>query len=195
MERYRAALRDPRAIALALVVILAAGVVALTIARGSKTEKEQAQEVLQEGLQAHAEGNLAAARESYLRVIELDPQNKFAYYNLGVISQAQGNDGAAESSYRTSIQIDPDFVDALFNLAILRTTAGAEAEAIGIYEHIVDVEPTYAAAHLNLGFLLIEAGDDEDGRAELEEAVRLDPSLEDRIDPELLEVPLADVSG
>lgn len=179
-----------------LIAVLAAGVLAWAVARGGASEQERAQELLQAGLEAHAQGDLVAAQEAYLQVIELAPQNRFAYYNLGVISQVQGDPVGAEARYRTAIQIDPDFVDALFNLAILRSAAGADDEAIQLYEHIIEVDTTHAAAHLNLGFLLIERGDEELGRAELDEAVRLDPTLEDRIDPELLEEqPVADSSS
>jgi tetratricopeptide (TPR) repeat protein len=132
--------------------------------------------------------------ESYLRVIELDPQNKFAYYNLGVIDQGQGDLQGAERHYRTTLGLDPDFVPALFNLAILRTEAGFADEAVTLYEHLIEVTPIetaipedvrlVAAAHLNLGFLLIEQGHERRGQKELDEAVRLDPSLEARIDPE-----------
>lgn len=95
--------------------------------------------------------------------------------------------GAAADYGLTAIGIDPRFVPALFNLAILHAQAGANEEAIGFYETIIEAEPGNAAAHLNLGFLLIEQDETERGRAELDEAVQLDPSLEERIDPEIFE--------
>jgi tetratricopeptide (TPR) repeat protein len=157
-------------------------------------EAEQADEILQQGLEAQAAGDFVTAVESYLRVIQLDPQNKFAYYNLGVIDQGQGDLQGAESHYRTTLGLDPDFVPALFNLAILMTEAGSADEAVTLYEHLIEVTPIetaspedvrlVAAAHLNLGFLLIEQGRERRGQMELDEAVRLDPSLEGRIDPE-----------
>jgi tetratricopeptide (TPR) repeat protein len=165
-------------------------------------EREQADEILQRGLEAQAAGDLAAAEEAYLEVIQLDPQNKFAYYNLGVIEQSQGELATAESHYRTTLGLDPDFVPALFNLAILRTEADFAEEASSLYEHLIEVTPIetaspedvrlVAAAHLNLGFLLIEQGREGRGQKELEEAIRLDPSLEGRIDPETSgEVPVS----
>jgi hypothetical protein len=58
------------------------------------------------------------------------------------------------------------------------------------------VDPSHAAAHLNLGFLLIEQGHERRGQKELEEAVRLDPSLEDRIGPETsVEAPVSESPG
>ncbi len=193
MDRLQAMGKDRRfgAIALAVVLVLVIGVALFARSQGG-SDAEQADEVLQEALQLHADGDLDGAEEAYLRVIQLDPQNQFAYYNLGLISQTRGDMVSAESSYRTAIAIDPDFVVALFNLAILRADAGATREAIDLYEHIIEVTPAeganaetirlLASAHLNLGFLLIEDGDQTRGEAELDEAVRLDPSLEDRID-------------
>jgi tetratricopeptide (TPR) repeat protein len=196
VQRPRSTWRDPRLVALVLGVVLIVAGIAWAVTRGSASEQEQAQEALSEGLDAHARGDLEAAEEAYLRTIELDPQNKFAYYNLGVIKQGRDDLAGAESEYRSAVAIDPDFVPALFNLAILRTQAGQEAEAVGLYEHIIEVDPQHAAAHLNLGFLLIERGDEERGRDELDEAVRLDPGLEDRIDPGLFEdEPVGETGG
>jgi tetratricopeptide (TPR) repeat protein len=171
--------RHERATRLGLVILIAFGLSACS----GDGEGEQADEILQQGLQAQAAGDLNSAVDAYLRVIQLDPQNKFAYYNLGVIEQGRGELQAAEGHYRTTLGLDPDFVPALFNLAILRTEAGAE-EAVSLYEHLIEVDPSHAAAHLNLGFLLIEQGQERRGQKELEEAVRLDPSLEGRINPE-----------
>lgn len=183
--------RQLGALVLAIVVALAMGGALVARSLGGKSEADQASDVLQEALALHAEGDLAGAEDAYLRVIQLDPQNKFAYYNLGLIAQTRGDLVAAESSYRTAITIDPDFVTALFNLAILRAGAGSAEEAMDLYEHIIEVTPAdvadeqtkrlLAAAHLNLGFLLIDAGDEAGGQAELDEAVVLDPSLQERI--------------
>ncbi len=172
-----------------LVLVLVGALLARTIHK--KSEADQANDVLTEALQLHAQGDLADAKDGYLRVLQLDPENKYAYYNLGLISQTQGDLVSAESNYRTTIGIDADFVPALFNLAILRTDAGSNREAMELYRHIIEVtpesdeqlKPQLAAAHLNLGFLLIDTDNEGEGQAELDEAVRLDPSLADRIGP------------
>lgn len=174
------------AASLAFLITLSAGA-ATCSGDGGNGERARAEEILQEGLRAHASGDLATAEEAYLLVIQLDPQNKFAYYNLGVISQGRDEPELATRNYRTTLRIDPDFVPALFNLAILRTEAGDADEAVTLYEHIISVDPSHdlaAATHLNLGFLLIDLGKERRGRKELAEAVRLDPGLEDRIGPE-----------
>jgi Tfp pilus assembly protein PilF len=174
--------RGMRPRASACLVVLSLALVAC--GGGQNGESQDPAALLQEALRLHAQGNLEAAEAAYLDVIRLDPQNEFAYYNLGVIAQGRGDDEAAEESYRTTLRIDADFVPALFNLAILQTEAGVLKEAVSLYDHIIEVEPGNAAAHLNLGFVLIERGKVERGQAELAEAVRLDPSLEGRISPE-----------
>src|SRR3990170_605783 len=155
VERLRTQARNPRiaipAIALVLVLVLGG----VWLARSGGDERDEAQQALQEGLQAHAQGDLETAERAYLRVLVLDPQNKFAYYNLGVISQSRADLAAAESHYEAAIRTDPDFIPALFNLAILRAELGADEEAVALYERIIEADPGYAAAHLNLGFLLI----------------------------------------
>ena len=156
------------------------------------TERQEAEQLLQEGLAAHAEGDLETAEDIYLEVIRLDPQNEFAHYNLGVIEHGRGRLGEAAARYRTALSIDPNFVSALFNLAIARAELGDANEAIELYERIIEIEPENAPAHLNLGFVLIDQGHERRGRNELDEAVRLDPSLEDRVEPETSPSPTGD---
>jgi tetratricopeptide (TPR) repeat protein len=191
VERIGTLARDRRVLGLALVLVLVIGGTLFVRSRDGGTEQEQAQEAVSEGLAAHQEGDLQAAEEAYRRALELDPQNQFAYYNLGVIRQAQGDLPGAEENYRNAIRIAPDFAAALFNLAIIRADAGGAEEAVELYRHVIEAAPVeeadpetvrlVAAAHLNLGFLLIDQGDEAEGQAELDEAVRLDPTLEERV--------------
>lgn len=172
-----------RALSGLLVLVLLAG----AACGKDKTDAQLANEALAAGLKAHAEGRLNEAEAAYRQVLVYAPQNKYAYYNLGLIDQTRGDSASAESGYRTAISIDPEFVPPMFNLAILRTAAGDETEAIDLYQRVIEVDFGYAAAHLNLGFLLIENGHRKEGTQELETAVELDPSLASRIPEQLPE--------
>jgi tetratricopeptide (TPR) repeat protein len=169
--------------AVALVSLACALVLVSCSSNGSDGKRNDsgaaANRALQEGLQAHANGDLDAAERAYLETIRLDPENKYAYYNLGVIAQTQGDAETAISSYQTTIEIDPDFVPALFNLAILETDDDPD-EARALYEHIIEVDDSYAAAFLNLGFLLIDQGREGQGQRMLDKAVERDPTLASR---------------
>jgi tetratricopeptide (TPR) repeat protein len=171
------------------VVMLVAGLVLSGACskndNGQASEAELAAAALQRGLEAHAAGDLPAAAAAYREVILHDPNNQYAYYNLGVIDQANGSLASADSNYSLALSIDPGYVPALYNLAIVKTAEGDVRAAIDLYQRAIDAEPDYAPAHLNLGFALIDEGQRKKGKAELGTAVELDPSLAKRIQPPL----------
>src|SRR6185436_18187741 len=107
----------------ALGVVLAIALLTATCSGGGSedgngSDRAAANEALQAGLAAHSKGDLDAAEQDYLKTIRLDPQNKYAYYNLGVIAQTRNDAETAIANYQDVLRIDPDFVPALFNLAI-----------------------------------------------------------------------------
>src|SRR5205807_88446 len=130
-------------------VVLALLVVGTACGSGTKSEAAQAQDALARGLKAHRAGNVVEATKDYHEVLAHDPNNKFAYYNLGLIDQLASRAIEAEANYRSALKIDPDFTAALFNLAILRTNP-APQEALALYRHVLAVKADDAAAHLNL---------------------------------------------
>jgi Tfp pilus assembly protein PilF len=160
-------------------LVIAVVVLALVVATSCSDEGngEDAGESLQRGLEAQTAGDLAQAEKDYLDVLEADPDNLFAFYNLGLIAQTRGNNFEAEENYRKALSADPEFTPALFNLAIVRAALGAPEEAISLYRQVIALEPQNADAHLNLGFLLRETGRRKEGNDEIELAVEIDPGL------------------
>ena len=144
--------------------------------------------LLNAGLAAQSAGRMSEAATDYHKVLQMNPNNPWAYYNLGLMDQQAGRTASAESNYRATLKISPSFLAALFNLAIIRT-GPAPSEAEDLYRRALVVAPTNAGVHLNLGFLLIQEGKTVEGRAELQKAVKLDPSLASRVSPSLLPSP------
>lgn len=171
-------IQAPVALLLVVVVVTAA---ACSHRENATSEAELAASSLAKGLAAHKAGNLAEAATDYREVLVHDPNNKFAYYNLGLIDQTNGALASADSNYSLALSIDTQYVPALYNLAIVKSAEDDLEAAIALYRTAIDVQPGYAAAHLNLGFALIENGDKKEGKDELAKAVKLDPSLADRI--------------
>ena len=134
---------------------------------------------LNAALQAHVEGRNSEAVTRYQEVLKLDPKNKFAIYNIGLISQKAGNNADAEAKYREVLAIDPNYQPALFNLAIVRTAAGDTNEAVALYRRAIAADPNDASAHLNLGLLLRRTGSKAEGDAEVKKALELNPQLTD----------------
>jgi len=166
-----------------LVALVAAVFGLVACSNGSETSGQtgQAGELLNDALEAHAAGDLDKAVDLYEQVLVLDPQNRFAYYNLGLIDQTRGRDVAAADEYEQAIAVAPGFTPAMFNLAIIRAEQGAVDEAIGLYRDVIAIDDTDARPHLDLGFLLVDAGHRKEGERELARAVELDPSLASRI--------------
>ena len=135
---------------------------------------------LERGLQAHRAGDLDKAGAAYREVLVSDPQNRYAFFNLGLIDQTLNRAAAAEANYRLALKADPDFPAALFNLAILRMNAGSAQEAIDLYRHVIAVEQGNAGAHLSLGLALLDLGQTAEAQEQLAQAIKLDPSLGQR---------------
>ena len=138
---------------------------------------ETSTEALNRGLELHRQGKLYEATVAYFQALSKEPANKFAFYNLGLISQTTKNPAVAESYYRIAISIDANFAQPLYNLAILREEAGDHNEAIALYKRVTAIEPKNANAHYNLGLALRAAGRQSEADAELAQARQLDPKL------------------
>lgn len=145
-----------------------------------KSDAEQASAALGRGLKLHQQGQLLEASKAYREVLVHDPNNKWAFYNLGLIDQQSGRTSSAEANYRQALELDANFTAALFNLAIVLTKTKPE-EAVTLYGRLIQVNPDDAVAHLNLGFLLLDLGKTEEGNRELDKAVQLDPKLKARL--------------
>jgi Tfp pilus assembly protein PilF len=147
-------------------------------ANGAATPNpKKAATLLQTALKEEVDGNTAQAKTDFAQVVLLDPQNKYGFYNLGLIAQNAGDNTDAENQYRLAISIDPKFSLALYNLGILRTAAGDDAGAIDLYRRSIASNPAFANAHFNLGLLLRKTGKTADGNAEVRAAVKLDATL------------------
>lgn len=141
-------------------------------------------ERLQQAVNLQNSGRLAEAEEIYQEVIEAEPDNKVAYFNLGVIDHTQGQNQEASANYVQALSIDPAYVPALFNLAVLRSDEGDTQGAIGLYRRVVAIEPENAGALLNLGILLLTSGEEAEATELIAQAVALNPSLQQEADAE-----------
>jgi tetratricopeptide (TPR) repeat protein len=149
-------------------------------ASAQQSDAQKAGVLLSSGLAAHKAGRTDEATADYKKVLTLDPTNEWAHYNLGLIEQINGQSVAAEADYRAALAVDANLIGALYNLAILRGSSAPD-EAAALYRRAISANPKMAVAHLNLGFLLISMGNRAEGKAELDQAVALDPTLQKRL--------------
>lgn len=149
-------------------------------------EGTTASDLIEQGLAAHVEGDLDEAEDLYRQVLDMEPENAYAHYNLGLIAQTSEEPTLAEEHYHDALAIAPSMPSAAYNLAILRTEDGAFDEAIKLYQQVLTQEPD-AAAHFNLGLLLQQQGRTQEANRELKTAAKLDPALADRVEAALSE--------
>ena len=93
-------------------------------------------------------GRNADAVRTYLRLLQIDPDNALAYENMGV-AQLQARDlRSAEASLRRALQIDPDLPAANTALGVVFASTGRKAEAIEAWKRAVALGDPNAADNL-----------------------------------------------
>lgn len=96
----------------------------------------------------------AAAKRTFEQVVKADPNNKFGWYNLGVIAQSAHDLDTAATDYARAVRIDPHFESALYNLGILRYDAADYLTAVTYLRRAVTSNPMDANANWYLGLAL-----------------------------------------
>lgn len=167
-----------RATALTAGILLAAVVLA-----GCGDSPEEKQDKIDRGLdralQLQNGGQDDRARDEFQKVLDLDPTNKYAVYNLALLDQLAGRTQEAEGKYRVVIKLDPQYQPALYNLGVILGAAGRSDEAAALYQRAIAARPNSANAHFNLALLMRAKGQKAEGDAAMRQALLLDPKLRD----------------
>ncbi|MFD7506491.1 tetratricopeptide repeat protein [Streptomyces sp. NPDC059850] len=135
---------------------------------------------MQTALMQEQHHDSAGAARTYRRVLTLDPRNKVAWYNLGVLAQQQGKAADAREAYDKALEIDPKYASALFNEALLWKSRDSD-RAVDLLERAIAATPRAATAHLQLGHIFAERDRDSDAEDEFRRAVAADPSLHSEV--------------
>lgn len=99
------------------------------------------------------------ARDSFERVLRLDPQNLRALDNLGMAQHRTGDPDAAEKTYLRAIDVDANDVDAYKGLGDIYVDRGASGQAAEMYRKALEIKPDHPGAAGALGYLLYQQKD------------------------------------
>src|SRR2546427_6487694 len=136
---------------------------------------ESTQALLARGIREQDAGALDASMDTYHKVLQREPANGAAHYNIAQIYNARGQYAQAQWEYEAALKADPKFVDARINLGVvlyrLRQFPAAAAE----FQHVLDAAPRHPQALFNLGTTLIEMGQAEQAVRPLRAALAEDP--------------------
>ena len=133
--------------------------------------------LFQQALDAQRAGDYVRARDLYLRVITITPNNAEAYNNLGAVYRALGDLVAAEASYRRAVTADPRYAGAWSNLGAVLGLLGRRQEAIQALQRAVQLEPANLGAKVNLAIQYRQSGLLKEACDLLQETLRINPSM------------------
>jgi protein O-mannosyl-transferase len=88
------------------------------------------------------------------KVLNAQPTNAIAHYNLGIIAQAEGKPDEAISAYEAAVRLDPNHAGAFNNLGIVQASQGLIPEATGSFRQSLRLAPGKASTHRNLAMVL-----------------------------------------
>ncbi|GLF93290.1 tetratricopeptide repeat protein [Streptomyces yaizuensis] len=145
-----------------------------------KNDRLRTDALLHSGLLQVRHQDIPNAKATFRRVLALDPENKFAWYNLGVLAQNEGHRADAHHAYDAALKSDASYTSALFNKALLLETSDPDA-ALTLLRRAVAADPKASTAHFHIGATLARKGRDEQARDAYRRAVGLDPSLRPRV--------------
>lgn len=124
------------------------------------------------GYELEKRGELNAAKNSYLKSVELIAENSLALNNLGMVAIKQNQPDEAIRYFREAVKAQPNNWDARINLGIVLWERGQKAEAIEQYEYVARKEPGYnPALCYNIACYYASLGHTIKGMAWLREAI------------------------
>lgn len=122
-----------------------------------------------------------AAIEQYRRVLEIQPTNLIALNNLAYALAVRKNQPAEALPFaRKAAALAPRMGTVLDTLGWIEHLLGNHEAAAGLMEQAVKLEPRNAEIRLHAAIIAAAAGRRGESQKQLEEALKLDPSLAER---------------
>ena len=139
------------------------------------------------GLMHLGAGEIEQAIEEFSAAINSGPQHAAAYYGRGLAFVEKGFPDVAIDDFEMAIDLSPHYAEAYSQRCRAYTLVGDYLYAARDGKQAVRLRPKYAEAYYHLGLAYLGRKEYEPGVAALEESVRLDPALELKVRPTLIE--------
>lgn len=105
------------------------------------------------GVNFYRQREITKAIQSYMKVIELNPEYVEAYNNLGIIYQDIGDFDKAIELYQKAIEVNPRYEKAYNNLGILYLITNRYDDALTAFQNALTINPLNIESNINLGTL------------------------------------------
>ena len=122
-------------------------------------------------------GELTVARQTYQRVLTVEPNSRQALLHLGMIAAKLGNVTNAAAHYLTLIKHNPDFMDTYVQLANLHESAGDLAAAAQALTMGIQHDPTWAPGYLWRGKIYQKQTKSSMAETDFRRAIQLAPDV------------------
>jgi Tfp pilus assembly protein PilF len=134
-------------------------------ARVQSHDEARADAFVAEGAQALARGDEPAARGSFAKALEADPDNVDAHTYLGVLYDRAGDLKEAERHFAAAAAFAPFSASARNNYGAVLVRAGRTQLAAAQFEASLKLDPAQQSALVNLAQIRFNSGKPEDLRA------------------------------
>lgn len=139
-------------------VTLAVMAFALVFATGSAVAQDQAADYFRVGAQEMAAGFPDRAVASLEKGVQLKPESKEGWYNLGVAYGAVRQHQKEVKAYEKALELDPNYTNALHNLGLAFLDLGKRDEAIDALSKVIKLDPGATDGWNNLTVAYMMAG-------------------------------------
>lgn len=111
--------------------------------KGNQVDSEEVAALVRKGLTQVDDGDMDGAKQTFNRVLELDPQNFDGTQNLGLIAEAQGDLNGASAKYQSAMALQPKYDGCVYNFAYLLEKMGLPADAGLKYQEFHEIAGRY----------------------------------------------------
>ena len=159
-----------------LTVLLSLALAATPQLANAQTNIKQ---LYQQGNAARSAGKYSQAEEIWRKVLQLNPNDAQAHYNLGQALNRQNKLDAAIAAYRKAIQINPKYYYAHNGLGNALYYQKKLEEAIAAYQKAIKIDSSNPDAYVNLGNALEAQNKLDEAIAAYRKAIQLNPKEAD----------------
>ena len=149
--------------------------------QAASLQPDSAQAHLNLGVTQQELNDLAGARASYERALNIDPAQSGVLWNLALVLEQQGERQWAEKLYARINEDAPEWCDASFRLGYLRLLRGDYANSAAAFEACLAQRADWPEAHLNAGIAYARTGNGQAARKSFQDALMLRPDSSDAV--------------
>lgn len=124
--------------------------------------------------------NTEKTKETFNRLLEIDPKYAAAYNLLGYRAMYEGEQEEAESMFKTYVELRPDAPNPYDSLAEYYLKVGNYEDAVANYMTAYEKDSRYVSAWTRAGLVMAMNGDVEAGEAEIRKALVTAQDPEDK---------------